>query len=59
MLRCLYNLREYQSELVDAFKMEASKEDIRSNPEAKRLARYINRHGKAVDKILKLAKKFS
>lgn len=45
----------YHQNCVDAFRMECSAADIRSNPEAKKLAKYINRQGRKVDKIVKLA----
>ena len=48
------NLRQYQSDCVSAFKMECSAKDIRSNPEAKKLAKYINKQGRLIDRILKL-----
>lgn len=50
-------LNKYQSDLIDAFKMEYSISDIRSNKEAKQLAKYINRHGKRTDRICKLISK--
>lgn len=45
------NLKAYQSECVSAFKMECSPCDIKTNPEAKKLAKYINRQGKIIDVI--------
>ena len=50
-------LLKYQSDCVNAFKMECSVEDIKSNPEAKKLAKYINRQGKVIDNIIRLLKK--
>lgn len=47
------NLRAYQRDCVDAFRMECSAEDIKSNPEAKKIAKFINRQGKKIDRILK------
>jgi hypothetical protein len=44
-------LNKDQSDLIDAFKMECSASDIKSNKEAKQLAKYINRHGKRTDRI--------
>ena len=35
------DLKGYQQNCVEAFRMERSKEDIKTNPEAKKLARYI------------------
>lgn len=51
------NLQAYQSDCVDAFRMECSPSDIKTNPEAKRLARYINKQGKKIDKIVRLQRK--
>ena len=51
------NLQAYQSDCVDAFRMECSPSDIKTNPEAKRLARYINKQGKKIDKIIRLQRK--
>ena len=48
------DLKKYQSDCVDAFKIMCSKEDIRTNPEAKKLARYINRQGRKIDRITRL-----
>lgn len=50
-------LLQYQSECVDAFNMEVSAEDIKNNPEAKKLARTINRQGKLIDKAIKILDK--
>ena len=47
------DLRAYQRDCVDAFRMECSAEDIRSNKEAKKLAKFINRQGKKIDRVLK------
>ena len=35
-------IQRYHQDCVDAFRMECSIEDIRNNPEAKKLAKYIN-----------------
>jgi hypothetical protein len=51
------NLNKTQSDLVDAFKMECSLSDIKTNKEAKKLANYINRHGKKTDRVCKLINK--
>lgn len=51
------NLQAYQSDCVDAFRMECSPSDIRNNTEAKKLAKYINRQGKKIDKITRLQRK--
>lgn len=50
-------LLAYQYDCVGAFRMECSAEDIKTNPEAKKLAKYINRQGKIIDKIIRLLKK--
>lgn len=47
----------YHRNMVDAFKMEVSTEMLKQNKEAQKLARYINRFGKRVEKIEKLKKK--
>ena len=51
------DLQGFQSDCVDAFRMECSKEDIKTNPEAKKLAKYINTQGRKIDKITKLQRK--
>ena len=53
----MVDLRQYQRACVDVFRMECSTEDIKSNPEAKKLARYINRQGRKIDRILKRCRK--
>lgn len=58
MVRRMSNkLLAYQSNCVDAFRMECSVEDIKTNSEAKKLAKYINRQGKIIDKVVRLLKK--
>ena len=51
------DLQAFQADCVDAFKMECSKEDFKNNPEAKKLAKYINRQGRKIDRITKLQSK--
>jgi hypothetical protein len=51
------NLQQFQSDCVDAFTMEFSQEDIRSNPEVKKLAKYINKQGRKIDRITQLQRK--
>mgnify|MGYP004473263183 FL=1 len=48
------DLRSYQRDCVDAFKMEFSKEDIKHNSEVKKLAKFINRQGRKIDRINKM-----
>ena len=48
------NLQAFQADCVDAFRMECSPSDIKSNPEAKKLAKYMNRQGRKIDRITKL-----
>lgn len=48
------DLRSYQRDYVDAFKMEFSKEDIKHNSEVKKLAKFINRQGRKIDRINKM-----
>ena len=48
------DLKDYQQDFVDAFRMEFSKEDIKCNPEVKKLAKFINRQGRKIDKINKM-----
>lgn len=55
--RITSSLLAYQSDCVDAFKMECSMEDIKINPEAKKLAKYINRQSKIIDKIVRFLTK--
>ena len=53
----MVDLRQYQRACVDMFRMECSAEDIRSNREAKKLAKFINRQGRKIDRILKRCRK--
>ena len=53
------DLQGFQSDCVDAFRMECSKEDIKTNPEARKLAKYINRQGRKIDKITKQKEEYS
>ena len=48
------DLKDYQQDCIDAFKMEFSKEDIKHNSEVKRLAKFINRQGRKIDRINKM-----
>ena len=48
------DLRSYQRDCIDAFKMEFSKEDIKHNSEVKKLAKFINRQGRKIDRINKM-----
>lgn len=57
MVRIINGLQVYQDNCVDAFKMECSSFDIKTNAEARKLARYINRQGKIIDKVTKLLMK--
>ena len=50
------DLKDYQQDLVDAFRMEFSKEDIKHNSEVKKLAKFINRQGRKIDRINKMRK---
>lgn len=50
----MVNLRQYQSDCVNAFRMECSPQDIKKNKEAKKLAKFINKQGRLIDRILKL-----
>ena len=52
-----YKLKSFQSDFVDAFRMDCSKEDLKTNPDVKRLAKIINRQGKRIDKMIWLYKK--
>lgn len=51
------DLRAYQRACVDVFRMECSAEDIKNNKEAKKLAKFINRQGKKIDRILRQCSK--
>lgn len=53
----VYGLYGFQSDCVDALRMECSEEDIKNNPEARQLAKRINKQGKRIDKIIKLYRK--
>ena len=48
------DLKDYQQDFVDAFRMEFSKEDIKHNSEVKKLAKFINRQGRKIDRINKI-----
>lgn len=48
------DLKDYQQDCIDAFKMEFSKEDIKYNSEVKKLAKFINRQGRKIDRINKM-----
>lgn len=50
----MVDLMMYQRDCVDAFRMEFSKGDIKCNPEVKKLAKFINRQGRKIDKINKM-----
>jgi hypothetical protein len=50
----MVNLSNYQRDCVDAFRMEFSKDDIKHNSEVKKLAKFINRQGRKIDKINKM-----
>lgn len=50
----MVDLIMYQRDCIDAFRMEFSKEDIKCNPEIKKLAKFINRQGRKIDKINKM-----
>ena len=50
----MVDLMMYQRDCVDAFRMEFSKEDIKCNSEVKKLAKFINRQGRKIDKINKM-----
>lgn len=51
------DLKNYQQDFVDAFRMEFSKEDIKCNQEVKKLAKFINRQGRKIDKIDKMRRR--
>lgn len=48
------DLRDYQRDCVDAFRMEFSKNDIKHSLEVKKLAKFINRQGRKIDRINKI-----
>lgn len=48
------DLKDYQQDCIDAFRMEFSKEDIKHNSEVKKLAKFINRQGRKIDRINKM-----
>lgn len=53
----MLDLESCQQSWIESLKMEASIEDIKTNPDAKRLAKYINRKGKMIDKANRLIRK--
>ena len=48
------DLKDYQQDCIDAFRMEFSKEDIKYISEVKKLAKFINRQGRKIDRINKM-----
>ena len=50
----MVDLIMYQRDCVDAFRMEFSKEDIKHNSEVNKLAKFINRQGRKIDRINKM-----
>ena len=52
----MVDLMMYQRDCVDAFRMEFSKEDIKHNSEVRKLAKFINRQGRKIDRINKMRK---
>ena len=48
------DLQAYQADCVDAFRIMCSPSDVDTNPEAKKLAKKLNRQGKIIDKIVRL-----
>ena len=50
----MVDLIMYQRDCVDAFRIEFSKEDIKCNSEVKKLAKFINRQGRKIDRIDKM-----
>ena len=48
------DLKDYQQDCIDAFRMEFSKGDIKHNLEVKKLAKFINRQGRKIDRINKM-----
>lgn len=50
----MVDLMMYQRDCVDAFRMEFSKKDIKYNSEVKKLAKFINRQGRKIDRINKI-----
>ena len=48
------DLKNYQQDCIDAFRMEFSKEDIKHISEVKKLAKFINRQGRKIDRINKM-----
>lgn len=48
------DLKDYQQDCIDAFRMQFSKEDIKHNSEVKKLAKFINRQGRKIDRINKM-----
>ena len=55
--KMVVDLKDYQQDCIDAFKMEFSKEDIKHNSEVKRLAKFINRQGRKIDRINKMRRR--
>ena len=55
--KIINDLQEYQFDCIDALRMECSPSDIKTNPEAKKLAKHLNRQNKIIIKVIKLLKK--
>ena len=52
--KMVVDLKDYQQDCIDAFRIEFSKEDIKHNSEVKKLAKFINRQGRKIDRINKM-----
>ena len=55
--KMINDLREYQSDCVNEFRMNCSSHDVKTNKEAKKLAKSINRQGALIDKAIRLLMK--
>lgn len=55
--KIIYELQDYQSDCVDALKMEYSSSDSENDLEGKKLEKYVKRQGKIINKVIKLLRK--
>ena len=51
------NFQKYISECIDALIMECSPADMKNNPDAKKLVKYINKQERMINKIARLQQK--
>lgn len=58
MVNIICRLEKIKKEYIECFKIECDELDIKSNPEAKKLAKEINKKVRTIDKCLNLLKEY-